>query len=111
MRAAESAGLRQEKPGQADGGVYGCSWLLSVLYFSLLGIGCLAINADATVEGKVIPCSVLAKSALHVFLRSLWVCDEGNSWSQHPACVVQIPGDVCSWFLTLEASSDRLHKI
>lgn len=66
MRAVETAGLRQEKPGQADGGVYGCSWLLSVLCFGLLGIGCLAINTDATVEGKVIPCSVLAKRVLCV---------------------------------------------
>lgn len=50
MRAVEPAGLRQEKPG--------C--------FLFCVSGCLAINAGAAVEGRVIPCIILAKRVLLV---------------------------------------------
>lgn len=54
MRAVKSAGLRQENTGQANSAVYGCSWLLSAPCFSLRGVGCLAINANATVEDGMV---------------------------------------------------------
>lgn len=51
------------------------------------------------------------KSTQSAFLQSLWVSEEDDSWSQSPAWVVQTPADVCSWFIILEASSDKLNKI
>lgn len=65
-RAVESAGPRQENTGQANSAVHGCSWLLSAPCFSLRGVGCLAINAKATVEDRMVLCIVLARRVLHV---------------------------------------------
>lgn len=65
-RAVESAGPRHENTGQANRAAYGCSWLLSAPCFSLRGVGCLAVNANASVEDRMVLSIVLARRVLHV---------------------------------------------